>query len=227
MRVSSGGYVCFLDSDDILLPHRFRVAVPLLDRDPAIDGVAERYLIQEGPDVAPREVHRKPLLPEVAEGPGIRWHTNTILLRKHCFLETEGFSERLRTCEDLALWAKLILSARLVAGGPDPVAVNRRHAGNSDVILQNGLLAHLEALNWTRGRQIDRRRIAALRDAIWGKMLFVCDRLIRQGQSRLAIRMLGVTARSNPHFLLRARYWRNLLRALLSTGTARAGIGSR
>lgn len=227
VRLSSGGYVCFLDSDDILLPNRFRVAVPLLDRDPAIDGVAERYLIQDGPDAAPRETHAEPLLAEVAGGPGIRWHTNTILLRRRCFLETAGFSERLRTCEDLALWAKLILSAHLVAGGPDPVAVNRRHAGNTEVVLQNSLLAHLEALSWSRGRRIDRKRIAALREAIWGKMLFVCDRLMGRGESGRAIRMLGVTARSNPRFLLRERYWKNLLRAFLSLGSASARTGRR
>jgi hypothetical protein len=132
-------------------------------------------------------------------------------------VETGGFSERLRTCEDLALWAKLILSAHIVAGGPDPVVVNRRHEGNTDVILQNSLLAYLEAWGWTRGRDLDRKRIAALREAIWGKTLFVCDRLMRRGDSRLAIRMLWASAKANPSFLLRTRYWRNLLRALLST----------
>lgn len=218
VRRSTGEYVCFLDSDDVVLPNRFHVAVPMLDRDPSIDGVAERFLIQGG-DGPPTEVQRKPVLSELIEGPGIRWNTNTILLRRRCFLETGGFSERLRTCEDLALWAKLILTAQLVAGGPDPVVVNRRHGENSDVILQNSLLAYLEALDWTRGRDLDRKRIAALRKAIWGKTLFVCDRLMRRGESRLALRMLGTSARANPDFLLRGRYWRNLLRALVSTRT--------
>jgi hypothetical protein len=154
---------------------------------------------------------------EAVPGPGIRWNTNTILLRRRCFLETGGFSERLRTCEDLALWVKLILSARIVPGGPDPVVVNRRHEGNSDVILENSLLAYLEALEWTRGRDLEARRVAALREVIWGKTLFVCDRLMRRGDSRLAIRMLRASARANPSFLLRPRYWRNMLRALLST----------
>ncbi|HET6638429.1 MAG TPA: glycosyltransferase family 2 protein [Gemmatimonadota bacterium] len=216
VRVSTGAYVCFLDSDDVALPNRFRVAVPLLDGDPTIDGVAERYLVQEE-DGAPRETHRDSLLPDVAPGPGIRWNTNSILLRRRCFVEAEGFSERLRTCEDLALWAKLILSAHIVAGGPDPVVVCRRHAGNTDVILQNSLLAYLEALGWTHGRDLERERIAALREVIWGKMLFVCDRLMRRGESRLAIRILGASARANPHFLLRTLYWKNLQRAILAS----------
>lgn len=227
VRRSSGGYVCFLDSDDVALPNRFQVAVPLLDQDPAIDGVAERFLIQEGEGAQPREAPGKPVLSDVMPGPGIRWNTNTILLRRRCFLETGGFSERLRTCEDLALWVKLIISARIVAGGPDPVVVNRLHEGNSELILQNSLLAYLEALGWTRGRDLDRMRIAALREVIWGKMLFVCDRLMRRGESRLAIRMLGASAKANPSFLLRTRYWRNLLRACLSSDSVHAEVVSR
>ncbi len=217
VRLSSGGYVCFLDSDDVALPHRFQTAVPLLDRDPAIDGVAERFLIQEREGVPPVAGPEKTVPLEVLPGPVIRWSTNTILLRRRCFLEAGGFSERLRTCEDLALWVKLILSARIVPGGPDPVVVNRRHEGNSDVILENSLLAYLEALEWTRGRDLQEKRIADLREVIWRKTLFVCDRLMRRGDSRLAIRMLRASGRANPRFLLRARYWRNMLRALVST----------
>ncbi|HET7692438.1 MAG TPA: glycosyltransferase family A protein [Gemmatimonadota bacterium] len=217
VRMSSGEYVCFLDSDDVVLPNRFHVAVPLLDGDPAIDGVAERFLVQEGQTGPPMEEPGRAVPLEGVPGPRIRWHTNSILLRRRCFLEAGGFSERLRTCEDLALWLKLLLSARIVPGGPDPVVVNRRHEGNLDVILENSLLAYLEALAWTRGRGLQPERIAALREVIWGKTLFVCDRLMRRGDFRLAIRMLRSSARANPAFLLRTRYWRNMLRALLST----------
>lgn len=225
-RLSMGEYVGFLDSDDVVLPNRFEVAVPLLDGDPAIDGVAERFLIQER-EGALREVPEKPVLGGVVPGPGIRWHTNTILLRRRCFLDTGGFSERLRTAEDLALWIKLVVSARIVAGGPSPVAVNRRHEGNTEVILQNSLLAYLEALCWTRSRELDPKSIDALREATWGKMLFVCDRLMRRGDSRMAIRMLEASAKANPAFLLRANYWRTLLRALLSARAVKAEAAGR
>ena len=221
VRLSAGEYVCFLDSDDVVLPNRFQVAVSLLDRDAAVDGVAERFLVQEEGAAPPREAAGVQVLGGAVPGPGIRWNTNTILLRKRCFLETGGFSERLRTCEDLTLWIKLILSARIVAGGADPVVVIRRHEGNTDVVLQNSLLAHLEALGWARDRDLERERIAALREATLGKALFVCDRLMRRGDRRLAIRMLAASARANPSFLLRTRYWRNLLRAFLPTNPVR------
>jgi glycosyltransferase involved in cell wall biosynthesis len=223
VRHSTGGYVCFLDSDDLVLPNRFRVAVPLLDGDPAIDGVAEGFLVQEGDTLSPGDTDVDSILAGVAPGPGIRWQMNSILLRRRCFDEAGGFSERLRTCEDLVLWAKLVLSARIVRGGPDPVAVNRRHEGNTDVILQNTLLAYLEVLAWTHGRRLEGKRVAALREAIWGKTLFVCDRLIRRGESRLALRMLGASARANPPFLLRARYWKNLSRAIVSRAPVDTG----
>lgn len=216
VRLSAGRYVGFLDSDDMALTNRFDVAVPLLDGDPAIDGVAEGFLVQEGEGSVPREPVGESVLSKLAPGPGIRWNVDTILLRRESFLEAGGFSERLRTCEDLALWAKLILSARVVAGGPRPVALYRLHGENADLILENSLLAYLEAMRWSRGRGVPAKRMAALREVIWGKTLFVCDRLLRNGRRRLAIRLLGTSGVTNPSFFLRPRLWRNLLRALLT-----------
>jgi hypothetical protein len=39
--------------------------------------------------------------------------------------------------------------------------------------------------------------------------------------------MLWASAKANPSFLLRTRYWRNLLRALLSTRAVDAGAVGR
>ena len=41
LSAAGGEYVCFLDSDDIMLPHRFERSVELLDGDPSLDGVVE------------------------------------------------------------------------------------------------------------------------------------------------------------------------------------------
>ena len=227
VRESRGRYVCFLDSDDVVLPNRFAVAVPMLDADPAVDGVAEGFLVQDREGGSPREAAGESILSKVAPVPGVRWNVNTILLRRESFLEAGGFSEELRTCEDLVLWAKLLLSSRIVGGGNDPVALYRRHEENTELVLQNSLLAYLEVLRWTRGRNIDPGKIVALRKVTWGKTLFVCDRLARQGRSGLAVRMLRAAARVNPSFLLRPAFWNNLLRAMASRSAVTPARGSR
>jgi glycosyltransferase involved in cell wall biosynthesis len=42
-RVAEGEYLCFLDSDDLVLPRRFRRAVRLLESDSALDAVCEPF----------------------------------------------------------------------------------------------------------------------------------------------------------------------------------------
>lgn len=216
VRKSTGTYVCFLDSDDVVLSNRFDVAVPLLDRNATIDGVAEPYHVQGRKEAPPLEPTTRSPLAKMMVGLGIQWNTNTILLRRQCVLQMGGFSETLRTCEDLVLWIKLILAARIADGGPQAVAMYRLHEQNTGLVLENSLRAHLEVMRWTRGRALDQEKITAMRETTWGKMLFVCDRLIREGRAQRAIRMLGASATASPSFLVRAGFWKNLLRAALT-----------
>jgi glycosyltransferase involved in cell wall biosynthesis len=220
-RVAEGEYLCFLDSDDVVLPGRFRRAVRLLESDSAIDAVCEPFLVDEGQgprlaERADRKAGRYRL------GAGGMWNTDTILIRRSCFLDVGGFSERLRTCEDLVLWGKLSLAARIENDGKDPVAIYRRHPGGSVDVLENSLWAYLEIDAWARGRTIDERTRDHLRAAVWGKAIYVSDRLRRDGRPGLAIRMLLAAVRLHPSFALSARLWKNLVRAALETGV-RAG----
>jgi hypothetical protein len=57
---------------------------------------------------------------------------------------------------------------------------------------------------------------------VWGKAIYVSDRLRRDGRPGLAIRMLLAAVRLHPSFALSARLWKNLVRAALETGV-RAG----
>ena len=222
VRESSGAYVCFLDSDDVVLPHRFARAVAVLDDDPSIDAVCERFLRADAasgaaPAIArDREGLRKALL-----GPGVRWHMGSILMRRRAFEELGGFSESLRTSEDWVLWIKLGLAGSVVDGGPEPVAIYRRHGGNTPPVLENSLLAFLEVIRWSRGRRLDAERIAAVRRGAWGKMLYVCDRARREGRPGLAARMLMAAAAADPRFALRGEFWKNLLAAGGQVGLGR------
>jgi glycosyltransferase involved in cell wall biosynthesis len=210
---STGEYICFLDADDVVLPHRFACAPSMLEGERPIDGVCERFLREgEASTNPPTLSEERGGLREALLGPGIRWHTSSILLRKRCFLDVGGFSESLRTSEDWVLWIKLALVARIADGGTEPVAVYRRHGENTEPVLENSLLAFLEVLRWSRGRGLAESRTGAVREGAWGKLLYVCDRLFRQGRPGHAARMLMASVATVPSFALRIGFWRNLLR---------------
>ena len=215
-RAADGAYLCFLDSDDVVLPHRFQRAVLLLESDESIDAVCEPFLVDEGQGPFRAVLRLKP--DGLQLGAGGRWHTDSILIRRDCFLEVGGFSERLRTCEDLVLWGKLGLTARIENEGTEPVAIYRRHAGGTVNVLENTLLAYLEIDAWARERSLNRRTKELLREAVWGKALYVGDRLRRVGRPARAMRMLLAAVRRKPGFGVRRELWKNLLGAALDAG---------
>ncbi|HYO47096.1 MAG TPA: glycosyltransferase family A protein [Gemmatimonadota bacterium] len=217
VRAVGGKYVCFLDSDDVVLPHRFERAVRLLENDESIDAVCEPFLTDDGQRPYDVEPEKRPGLTRL--GSGGRWNTDTVLLRRRCFLDVGGFSERLRTCEDLVLWGKLILSSRIEESGTEPVAIYRRHGKNTDVILENSLGAHLEVMRWAKKRDLDDGRREALLEIVWGKMLYVSDRLRRDGRPLQAMRMLLATVMAHPAYATRTGFWKNLVWGGVEKGT--------
>ena len=74
IRAATGAYVCFLDSDDVVLPHRFRTAPSMLDADPSIDGVCERFLrVSDDPARPPVVSPDRSGLRAALIGPGMEW----------------------------------------------------------------------------------------------------------------------------------------------------------
>ena len=216
VRESSGEYICFLDSDDVVLAGRFARSPSVLDADRSLDAVCERFLRFGGssPEASVPARDRGGLRAALL-GPGPLWHTSSILFRKRSFLDMGGFSESLRTSEDWVLWIKLALAGRVADGGPEPVSVYRRHGENTEPILENSLLAFLEVIRWSRGRDLPAEPLRLLHEGAWGKLLYVCDRFLRMGRSGRAARLLADAAAAVPSFALRADYWRNVARCAL------------
>lgn len=222
VRESTGEYLCFLDSDDVVLPGRFARAPSALDADRSLDAVCERF-VRAGGSATEASVPSRDRggLRAALLGPGPLWHTSSILVRKRSFLDLGGFSESLRTSEDWVLWIKLALAARVADGGPEPVSIYRRHGENTEPILENSLLAFLEVIRWSRGRDLPAEPLHLLHEAGWGKLLYVCDRLRRGGRRGRAARLLADAAAAVPAYTLRADYWRNVARCALAVGRGR------
>lgn len=216
VRESTGEYLCFLDADDLALPARFEQAPRTLDADCSLDAVCERYLRADARErAAPVLSGERGGLRAALLGPGPRWHTGSILFRRRAFLDLGGFSESLRTSEDWVLWVKLALAGRAADGGSAPVSVYRRHGENTEPVFENSLLAFLEVIRWSRGRDLPAERIRLVRESAWGKLIFVCDRLRGAGRRGRAARLLLTAAAVVPAFAARPAWWQNLARCAL------------
>lgn len=226
IREAAGDYVGFLDSDDTVMPHRFATSVPLLDADPSLDGIHEWTSAQREAGGESRTGVRslmglhcpdpEDLLELMLTGSG-HWSTNAILVRKRVLMACGGFSEALRRGQDLVLWLKLALSARLAEGAREPVAIYRLHHGNTSTTdpvtyFVTALNAYLEAHQWASGNAaVTAVRKARFREYVINKCFFACDGCRKSGRPDLARELLKRTAATLPAILMQRKFWGNLL----------------
>lgn len=226
IREATGAYICFLDSDDRVLPHRFTRAVGILDADGEIDGVYEWTINEQGAggrtDLRRIEdfdcPHPGELLRTILTV-GRYWHTSALLARREILLRCGGFSERLRLGQDLVLWLKLAASARLVRGSTEPVSVYHLHGGNISTRNEptrhflTALNAYLEAYDWVSRNGTAENR-ALLRNATLKKCYLACHGCRSNGRPDQAAALLFRTAGAIPAILGERKFWKNLLLAL-------------
>lgn len=130
IRVSSGKYIAFLDDDDLWLPHRLRVQIPVLEKSPEIGVVyGQGIVIGENVDGM--------IWPETRWGVSGRvfetflcqdmndvFNIDTLLVRREAFDKAGYFDESLPTMEHHDLCLRLAFHYPFFFI-PNPVAVGR------------------------------------------------------------------------------------------------------
>lgn len=112
IEVCDGKYVCFLDSDDLLMPTKAELQVSIMEKNPEIGLCygATLFMDEEG-----RKIGKKPArLPK--EGwlellpVGCPFTPNSPMIRREWLEKVGGFDERLTAGEDWDLWCRLWLA---------------------------------------------------------------------------------------------------------------------
>jgi glycosyltransferase involved in cell wall biosynthesis len=154
---AKGDYIAFLDSDDYWLPNRLEVHVGILDSHPEVGllyGSAKYWYGWTGRpedrerDFVPQFRVRMntrfdppTLLPLLLDGKAEVPCTCSILVRKEVMQKVGGFEESFRGMyEDQAFYAKISLSAPVLATG-DSLAWYRQHpTSHSAIMIRSGAL---------------------------------------------------------------------------------------
>ena len=235
VAAADGEYVCFLDSDDVMLPHRFERSVQLLDGDRSLDGVVEvTELLFENDaerdrwgDRSLRYGPRAPSIP--ADGflaaclleRSCSMHTSNILVRARLFAKTGLFRSTRERSEDFHLWLRLAACGRFAVGEiARPVTLYRRHRGNIwkpgslDSLRDVGVLR--DVLVWARRSQhVSPGNVAALGQAYRDKARWCIGRLGSGEGRRAAVRFAGRLLARDLRWALDPGFAAGLARAIL------------
>jgi len=228
-------YIAFLDADDVFLPDRFAVDVPMLESDSTLDGVyhtvgrlleTEKYrerfsevdqqLIRISEEVTSDRLFEALVTREYGF-----FHTLGITVRRDFFQRCGGFDTRLRKGQDTALWIVMAHEGKLVPGTIDqPVALYRHHENNrvdpgGKVDPETRVKRYASLLQWAASNGLRRDRSRLLLEE-YSRFYFKA----RLGGSRGLGRRLGMVRvaasllRVSPRLAMRSVWWGYLLRAM-------------
>ncbi len=148
--------VARMDADDVSLPHRFAVQMPLVEAGADLVGSALLEFGEGAADVVGRRV--PPIHPDA-----IRTRSRfadpfnhpTVVYRRSCVQAVGGYGD-FALMEDYLLWAKMILAGARVANVAEPLVLYRvgagayrRRGGWTQLRTELGLQRRLRALGFT------------------------------------------------------------------------------
>jgi len=146
-NASCGKYVCFLDSDDMILPNMTKVLLALLEthRDAGM-AFGAWTVVDEKDGSSTRQC--APMIDDFTEYllTSCPSPPNATMIRRDWFESVGGFDETLKSCDDWDLWRKLWLAGCGVVRTEETVSVFRRRAGSKSRNPEN-MRFHLAALD--------------------------------------------------------------------------------
>lgn len=151
VALSTGEYLAFLDSDDLLLPKKIATQVTALEDQPAIGLVASgwEYITENGLPLGmgkPWVGRAAPDLESILIGGLTVVHA--VLLRRTWFERVGGFDPSFRMAEDMDFWYRLGLAGCPMMWVPAIVCQYRIHGAN----MSRAVIWHFDALR----RALDR-----------------------------------------------------------------------
>ena len=214
VALARGAYLAFLDSDDVLLPDKLDLQVPVLD---AQDDVGFVYgpIVVFGPELVAEHLDT-PIRPtaerSVAEGLFLttRVGFGSVLLRRAAVNQAGGFDETLRYNEDTDLLLRVALNWKAVCIEA-PTVRQRWHSGRKsrdEVALQRAVLRSMQQV--LDARPEFRVQLGARAEARLAEVHWAISRALAERNEIAAARAEAAAAWRHRHsFALAA--WRTIL----------------
>jgi glycosyltransferase involved in cell wall biosynthesis len=236
IKHAGGEAICFLDADDMVLPHRLDTATRILQQRPDIDGVydavgmlfdcdqgkadwGERALQWPGMHVN----NPDDLLRAILFGKMGMWHVDSILVRKALFEKIGLFDTKLRLGEDLNMCLRMAIGGNIIAGETErPVGIVRRSKNHTWYPAKFDIYRDVFCLGmvllWARKRRnsIYSTRYAVLCEGFKEQTIKVLQFLRSERQRMRAIYLAIYAVKMTPSVIKRRLFWGNLLYCLLS-----------
>lgn len=163
IKIASGDYVAFLDSDDIWLPSKLKRHFEYFDNHPDVSICqTDEVWIRKGERVNPKKIHKKEsgwIFERCVELCIVS--PSAVILRKSVFDDIGMFDESLPACEDYDLWLRAALKYEI-------------HTIEEKLIVKRG--GHEDQLSRQWG--LDRYRIIALKKILSSHLLSDAQRML-------------------------------------------------
>jgi glycosyltransferase involved in cell wall biosynthesis len=197
IKTSRGAFICFLDDDDVWLPGRLRLQLPVLQRHPKAGAVYSQVLNTDSGKAYPSS--SRAVSGQIFEAllAGNFMCVHSVLVRKEALDETGYFDEELSTYEDWDLWFRLSLRFPFVFA-PGLVGVYlvsprglwqsaEREKENTERVIEKALQMLPDSTHSAELRRITRGRLALEYGKTWSEVLDVLRTyafLVRYGWAR-------------------------------------------
>lgn len=112
ITAARGRYIAILDADDIALPHRLRVTLPMLEENPELAMVCSEAMVFEGTAPQPPagtepEARMRRITPAMLYASNRITHS-TVLFRRTAWEQAGGYDEQFDICIDYAFYFRLL-----------------------------------------------------------------------------------------------------------------------